>query len=78
MSSADGYVGLNPIGHGVTNVALVVPQPRRRWRRAAGSTAYFLERLETLRRACAGRVDGRRIVREVLVTGPFAARARRW
>ncbi len=41
---ADGYVGLNPLGGGVANVALVVPQDRAR--RAGGRTeAFFFEEL---------------------------------
>jgi geranylgeranyl reductase family protein len=71
----EGYVGLNPLGNGVTNVALVVP--RRLAREARGRTeAFFLERLGQFP-GVRGRVDGRHIVRQVLVTGPFAARSRR-
>ena len=70
-----GYVGLNAIGGGVTNVALVVPQ--RRAALAAGRVeAYFMEEIDRFP-AVRGRVQAQRIVREVLVTGPFAARARR-
>ena len=73
--SGEGYVGLNAIGGGVTNVALVVPQERAA--RAAGRVeAYFMEELERFP-GVRGRVQARRIVREVLVTGPFAARSRR-
>ncbi len=72
--SAKGYVGLNAIGGGVTNVALVVPQDRAAL--AAGrAEAYFLDELERFD-GVRGRVRPDRIVREVLVTGPFAARAR--
>jgi geranylgeranyl reductase family protein len=70
---ADGYVGLNPIGHGVANVALVLPAEAALAARNR-VTAFFLERLETFA-GVRGRVDGRRIVREVLATGPFAARS---
>jgi len=73
-----GYVGMGPIGGGVTTVALVVPLARvrpGRWGRGRGRgrdyrTAWFaeLERFPGLR----GRFDPRRLVREVLVTGPFA------
>lgn len=70
-----GYVGLNAIGGGVTNVALVVPQERAAL--AAGRVdAYFREELEHFP-GVRGRVAAQRIAREVLVTGPFAARARR-
>lgn len=66
-----GYVGLNPIGAGVANVALVLPAER-----AAGArgrvTEFFGEWLDRFP-GVRGRVDRRAIVREVLVTGPFAA-----
>ena len=69
-----GYVGLNAIGGGITNVALVVPQHRAAL--AAGrAEAYFMEELERFP-GVQGRVRAHHIVREVLVTGPFAARAR--
>ena len=72
--SGQGYVGLNAIGGGITNVALVVPQQRAAL--AAGRVeAYFLEELERFP-GVRGRVRRGHIVREVLVTGPFAARAR--
>jgi flavin-dependent dehydrogenase len=71
---SDGYVGLNPIGGGVANVALVVPA--RSAAEASGRLAqFFFERLERLP-GVRGRVNPDRLVREVLVTGPFAARAR--
>ena len=42
--SGEGYVGLNAIGGGITNVALVVPQERAA--HAAGRVeAYFMDRL---------------------------------
>ena len=73
--SRQGYVGLNAIGGGVTNVALVVPQERAAL--ASGRVeAYFMEELGRFP-GVRGRVEPGRIVREVLVTGPFAARARR-
>lgn len=73
--SGQGYVGLNAIGAGITNVALVVPQERAAL--AAGRVeAYFMDELDRFP-GVRGRVQARRIVREVLVTGPFAARARR-
>jgi geranylgeranyl reductase family protein len=68
--SERGYVGLGPVGDGVTTVALVLPlhavrQSRRDYRRN-----FFteLERFPGL----AGRFDSRRLVRDVLATGPFA------
>ena len=63
----NGYVGLGPIGGGVTTVALVVPV---RSVRDHGPPRLFeaLERFPGL----AGRFDPRRLVRGVLATGPFA------
>ena len=71
----DGYVGINPIGGGVANVALVVP--RSHAREARGDPAgYFYRKVDRFP-GVAGRVDRRRERREVLVTGPFAARSSR-
>ena len=68
---ARGYVGLNRIGGGRTNVALVVPAARGV--EARGRTeAFFLEALETFP-GVSGRVAGGRLARKVLATGPFAA-----
>jgi geranylgeranyl reductase family protein len=65
-----GYVGLGPIGDGVTTVALVVPVHTLK-----GRPPFFeaLERFPGL----AGRFDPRRLVRRVLATGPFAQWSRR-
>jgi flavin-dependent dehydrogenase len=65
-----GYVGLGPIGDGVTTVALVVPV-----RGLKGRPDFFqtLERFPGL----AGRFDPRRMVRDILATGPFAQWSRR-
>ena len=65
-----GYVGLGPIGDGVTTVALVVPLAEAR-----RGDRFFAE----LNRfpGIAGRFDARRIVRRVLATGPFARWSRR-
>ncbi|HYK83240.1 MAG TPA: FAD-dependent oxidoreductase [Gemmatimonadales bacterium] len=65
-----GYVGLGPVGGGVTTVALVVPLRAVRGRGRAFRHGFFaeLERFPGL----AGRFDPRRLVREVLTTGPFA------
>ncbi|HEV8304009.1 MAG TPA: NAD(P)/FAD-dependent oxidoreductase [Gemmatimonadales bacterium] len=67
-----GYVGLGPIGGGVTTLALVLPL---RAVRRHGPPRFFdaLERFPGL----AGRVDPRRLVRDVLGTGPFARWSRR-
>ncbi|HEV8263527.1 MAG TPA: NAD(P)/FAD-dependent oxidoreductase [Gemmatimonadales bacterium] len=68
----EGYVGLGPIGGGVTTVALVVPLRALR-RRRRPRLFEALERFPAL----AGRFDPRRLVRGVLATGPFAQWARR-
>ena len=67
------YVGLNPIGHGVANVALVLPAETALAARGR-VTAFFLEGLQAFP-GVRNRVDPGRLVREVLVTGPFAARS---
>ncbi len=69
-----GYVGLGPVGGGVTTVALVVPLAAVRANGRDCRAGFFaeLERFPGL----AGRFDPRRLVREVLVTGPFAQWAR--
>jgi flavin-dependent dehydrogenase len=70
-----GYLGLNPIGGGRTNVALVVPL--RRAGAARGRTeAFFLEALADFP-GVSRRVGRGRLVRRVLATGPFAARSGR-
>jgi flavin-dependent dehydrogenase len=65
-----GYVGMGPVGGGVTTVALVVPQAVVRDGHRDFRTGFFdeLQRFPGL----AGRFDPRGLVREVLVTGPFA------
>jgi len=68
-----GYVGLGPIGGGVTTVALVVPLETVRTARSEGRDfrqSFFaeLERFPGL----AGRFNPQRMVRNVLATGPFA------
>jgi menaquinone-9 beta-reductase len=75
-----GYVGLGPVGGGVTTVALVVPlaavrQGRRGGRGGRDYRRTFFEELERFP-GLAGRFDRRSLVREVLVTGPFAQWAR--
>jgi len=68
---ARGYVGLNPLGNGIANVALVLPQEQLLASRGRTRDFFF----ESLARfpGVAGRVRPGRLVREVLVTGPFAA-----
>ncbi len=65
-----GYVGLGPIGDGVTTVALVLPV------RTLKSRPRFFEALERFP-GLAGRFDPRRVVRGLLATGPFAQWSRR-
>lgn len=66
-----GYAGVNPIGGGVTSVALVVPQSDARSARGR-VTAYFCDAVDRFP-ALQGRIPPERLVRRVLVTGPFAA-----
>lgn len=70
-----GYVGLGPIGGDITTVALVLPTAALRRHPRDVRAGFFseLERFPGLR----GRFDPRRLVREVLVTGPFARWSRR-
>ena len=65
-----GYVGLGPIGDGVTTVALVLPV------RALKQRSRFFEALDGFP-GLAGRFDPRRMVRGLLTTGPFAQWSRR-
>jgi len=69
-----GYVGLGPVGGGITTVALVLPLRAVRGSGRSYRTEFFaeLDRFPGL----AGRFDRRRLVREVLTTGPFAQWAR--
>jgi len=66
-----GYVGVNRIAPGLANVALVIPAALARAARG-DQTGFFLEELERFP-GVRGRVQRQAIVREVLVTGPFAA-----
>ena len=71
---ANGYVGLNPLGGGLTNVALVVPE--RRARAARGQVeAFFHETLNELP-GVRGRVPRNRGAKAISATGPFSVRAR--
>ncbi|MBW8771928.1 MAG: NAD(P)/FAD-dependent oxidoreductase [Gemmatimonadetes bacterium] len=67
----EGYVGLNPIGGGVTNVALVVP--RRVAAAAKGDPASFFYHMMERFPGVAGRVRREGERRPPIVTGPFAA-----
>jgi menaquinone-9 beta-reductase len=71
----DGYVGLADVGHGETNVALVVP--RGLAKTAAGDSAGFMTRWLAGHPHLAARFVGASRVGPVLVTGPFASHARR-
>jgi flavin-dependent dehydrogenase len=70
--SGIGYVGLNPIGGGLANVALVLPRSRLDGLTRDSTDFLFtmLERFPGVR----GRVSRHRLARQVLATGPFAAR----
>lgn len=73
--SADGYLGLAPVGSGLTNVAVVVPaSAMRRW---PGDTASLLEHRIARDPAIAARFAGARREAPVRATGPFASRTRR-
>lgn len=65
-----GYIGLGPIGNGVTTVALVLPVAHAR-----RGERFFAE-LDRFP-GVAGRFDPRRVVRAVMATGPFARWSRR-
>ncbi|HEX7024184.1 MAG TPA: FAD-dependent monooxygenase, partial [Gemmatimonadales bacterium] len=71
---AGGYVGLNPLGGGLANVALVVPAGRLDSARGRAE-AFFFDVLEEFA-GVAGRVDRNAVVRQVMVTGPFDAWSR--
>ncbi len=73
--AADGYVGLNPLGGGVANVALVVPATRAR--AAQGRAEAFFHEAVGQFPGVRGRIRRDAVVREVMVTGPFDAWSRR-
>jgi len=69
-----GYVGLGPVGGGITTVALVLPLATVRREGPSGGRDFrrrFFAELEQFP-GLAGRFDPRRLVRDVLATGPFA------
>ena len=66
-----GYLGINPLGDGLANVALVLPEARMAPARGR-ARAFFFEMLQQFP-AVAPRVRSGRVVRDVLVSGPFAA-----
>ncbi len=69
------YLGLNPIGHEQTNVALVVPSARARHARE-GMERFFSDTLREFP-GVRERVEAGQVVRPILATGPFAVRSRR-
>jgi menaquinone-9 beta-reductase len=73
--SEAGYLGLNSIGHGRTNVALVVPAERAA--AAGGRVEQFFSENLGLFPGIRDRVEAGKVVRPVLSTGPFAVRSGR-
>jgi flavin-dependent dehydrogenase len=71
----DGYVGLADVGHGETNVAIVVPKALAK--AAAGDAAGFMTRWLNRHPQLAPRFVGATRVSTVRTTGPFASHARR-
>lgn len=71
----DGYVGLADVGHGETNVAIVVPKALAK--DAAGDSAGFMTRWLARHSQLAPRFASATCTGPVLVTGPFASHARR-
>jgi flavin-dependent dehydrogenase len=69
-----GYIGLNPLGNGLANVALVVPVGRVAEARGRVED-FFFATLEEFPRA-RGRVPRSGLTGPVLTTGPFSVRAR--
>jgi menaquinone-9 beta-reductase len=69
-----GYVGLNPIGGGHTNVGLVVPAERAP---ARGEMEQFFSRSLGEFPGIRERVEAGEVVRSLMATGPFAAWSRR-
>jgi flavin-dependent dehydrogenase len=70
-----GYVGLAPLGGGVTTIALVMPLSAAR-RLGPGLPTRLFAELDRFP-ALVGRARAADVVRPVLVTGPFARWARR-
>lgn len=70
-----GYIGINPVGGGLANVALVVPAELAR--AARGDAAGFLLAQCHRHPMVAARLSGARLADAVHVTGPFDVGARR-
>lgn len=75
LVSDAGYVGINPLGQDVANVALVVPRERARAARGRLET-FFLDELGRFP-GLADRIPASGVLHPVHATGPFSARARR-
>ncbi len=71
----DGYVGLADVGHGLTNVALVVPASQAR--NMNGDPDAFVQRWIAQYPHLASRFEGATRVSPVRATGPFGSHARR-
>ncbi|HET8633235.1 MAG TPA: FAD-dependent monooxygenase [Gemmatimonadales bacterium] len=69
-----GYVGINPVGDGLTNVALVVPAALAR--EAQGDAEAFLLALCRRHPLVSARLAHASLAEPVHVTGPFDVRAR--
>lgn len=72
-----GYAGFADVGHGLTNVAVVVPRAGVREEIAGGDPASFLERWIAAQPHLAPRMIRAERAKAVRVTGPFAVRASR-
>ena len=68
-----GYLGLNPIGNGITNVAVVVPQPVAAL--AARDVGGFFDRMLQAFPRVRDRTRRASIIGDIMTTGPFAARS---
>ena len=66
-----GYIGLNPIGQGSTNVSLVVPADRAGPARGRAEQ-FFWEMLAEFP-ALRERIEPGNVTRQIMATGPFAA-----
>jgi flavin-dependent dehydrogenase len=73
----DGYLGLADVGHGITNVAVVVPATQAR--AMAGDPAAFMQRWIAARPRIAARFAAASPLAPPRATGPFNSRAvRAW
>jgi len=75
LVSDAGYVGINPLGQDVANVALVVPRERAGAARGR-IEAFFMDELRRFP-GLADRIPAGGVLHPVHATGPFSARARR-